>query len=89
MLSHTWDVSLVLTYLQKLYLAEELLLKEHSQKLVMLIALLSRQRTQTLMLINIENNHLTEFGCLVYIVSFKTHETGSASRAYQEVHVRE
>ena len=65
----TWDVSLVLTYLQKLYPVEELSLKEHCQKLVMLIALLSGQRTQTLTLINIENICWTEFGCLIYIVS--------------------
>ncbi len=65
----TWDVSLVLAYLQKLYPLEEITLKQLSQKLVMLIALLSGQRTQTLAVIDIDCIRWKDDGCLVYISS--------------------
>ncbi|CAB4034217.1 Hypothetical predicted protein, partial [Paramuricea clavata] len=46
------------------------MLKEHAHKLVMLIALLSGQRTQTITLMDITNIQFTDAGgCLIYITS--------------------
>ena len=44
----TWDVDIVLQYLELYYPHDELTLKELSYNLVMLLALLSGQRCQTL-----------------------------------------
>ena len=65
----TWDVILVLAYLKTLYPLEKITLKEHSHKLVMLIALLSIQRTQTITLMDITNIQFTDAGCLMYIIT--------------------
>ena len=46
--SSTWDVNLVLEYIESYYPHEKLALRELSYKLVMLLALLSGQRLQTL-----------------------------------------
>ena len=69
----TWDVSEVLSYLQTLDPSAELSLKVLSQKLVMLLALLSGQRTQTLKLVHIHNIRYTEAGCLIYVTSLLKH----------------
>ena len=45
--SETWDVNVVLNYLREMHLLLDLSLKEHSWKLVMLLALTSGQRCQT------------------------------------------
>nr|CAI5822595.1 unnamed protein product [Callosobruchus analis] len=49
--SFTWDPSLVLVYLEKLYPIEQLSLEKLSHKLVMLMALTSAHRLQTISLI--------------------------------------
>ena len=53
--NNTWDVSQVLTYLKSLSPVHELSLLCLSHKLVMLLALLSSQRKQSLHLIDIRN----------------------------------
>ena len=47
--SSTWNVDIVLQYLELLHPHNKLTLKELSQKLAMLLALLSGQRCQTLL----------------------------------------
>ena len=69
----TWDVSEVLSYLQTLDPSAKLSLKVLSQKLVVLLALLSGQRTQTLKLVHINNIRCTEAGCLIYVTSVLKH----------------
>ncbi len=51
--SETWDVNIVLNYLAKLFPLDNLSLKDHSFKLVMLLALTSGQRCQTLTYLDI------------------------------------
>lgn len=51
----TWDVNKVLNYLQKLSPLESLSLLELSQKLLMLLLLLSGQRGQTIHLVDVKN----------------------------------
>nr|CAI5843324.1 unnamed protein product [Callosobruchus analis] len=58
--SFTWDPSLVLVYLEKLYPIEQLSLEKLSHKLVMLMALTSAHRLQTISLIKIQNILVTE-----------------------------
>lgn len=53
-----WDVSIVLNYLRSLHPTSSLTLKQLTHKLVMLIALLSAQRLQTLQLLDVNNLHL-------------------------------
>ncbi len=50
-----WDVKLVLNYLRRLSPANALTLKQITQKLVMLLALVSAQRTQTLHKLRLDN----------------------------------
>ena len=52
--SHTWDVAVVLHYLQTLGPNKDLSLKNLTMKLVMLTALISGQRCQTLSLMNMD-----------------------------------
>nr|CAH7760217.1 unnamed protein product [Callosobruchus chinensis] len=54
--SFTWDPQIVLNYLKTLYPLESLNLEKSTYKLVMLLALETRHRSQTLMKINIDNN---------------------------------
>lgn len=51
----TWDVSIVLNYLEKLYPLENLSLKDLTRKTAMLLALCTAHRAQTLTNINIHN----------------------------------
>ncbi len=53
--SETWDVNIVLNYLAKLFPLDNLSLKDHSFKLVMLLALTSGQRCQTLTYLDIQS----------------------------------
>lgn len=53
--SFTWDTSVVIKYLENLYPLETLSLEKLSYKLVMLLALTSAHRLQTLSLIKIDN----------------------------------
>ena len=50
-----WDVKIVLTYIQKLYPLKDLSLKDLTLKLVMLMALVTAQRAQTLHLLSLDN----------------------------------
>ena len=54
-----WDVNTVLKYLKQFHMDKELTLRDLTQKLTMLLALLSGQRCQTLHLLNIEDMNLT------------------------------
>ncbi|XP_061187368.1 uncharacterized protein LOC133195519 [Saccostrea echinata] len=63
----TWDVNIVLKYLKSLSPFSSLSLLQLSQKLVMLLALLSGQRGQTLHLIDIRNVHFQESGVKIVI----------------------
>lgn len=49
----TWDVNIVLDYIERLTPVEELSLKQLTLKLVMLIALITGQRCQTIHLLNL------------------------------------
>lgn len=51
----TWDVHIVFAYLRKLTPANSLSLKQLTQKLVMLVALVSAQRSQTLHKLRLDN----------------------------------
>lgn len=56
--SITWDTSLVIKYLEVLYPPESLSLEKLTYKLVMLLALTSAYRLQTLSLIKLRNIHI-------------------------------
>ena len=58
--SETWDVNVVLNYMALLYPLDKLLLKEHSLKLVVLLALTSGQRRQTLTFLDITSMKKTQ-----------------------------
>lgn len=62
----TWDVATVLKYLQTLKLSC-CDLKTLSQKLVMLLLLLSGQRVQTLQVLKLSNIKFLENKCIIYI----------------------
>ena len=63
----TWNVDVVLTYLKGQEPLESLSLLQLSRKLLMLLALLSGQRGQTLHLIDIRNVHITDNSLKVVI----------------------
>ena len=58
--SETWNVNLVLDHLKPLYPLADISFKAHSHKLVMLLALTSGQRCQTLAALDIANMKKTE-----------------------------
>lgn len=68
--SFVWDVKIVLEFLENLYPNNELGLKELTFKLVMLIALVTAQRAQTLHLLNIGNMLVKEDA---YVFYFEEH----------------
>ena len=57
--SHTWDVSTVLNYLKGLGGNSDLSMKQLTMKLVVLIALVTGQRCQTLSLLNLNCAQIT------------------------------
>ena len=57
--SATWDVNLVLRYLKSLYPHENLSLKQLSYKLIVLLALATGQRIQTLYFVDLKNGMLS------------------------------
>lgn len=61
--SSTWDAKHVLDYLRNLHPAETLTLKDLTHKLVMLMALLSGQRRQTLHSFKVSDMHLSSEKC--------------------------
>jgi hypothetical protein len=63
----TWDVNVVLTYLKGLSPLESLSLLQISQKLLMLLLLLSGQRGQTIHLMDIKNIFITEDNVTIVI----------------------
>lgn len=63
----TWDVNIVLKFLKNLTPISSLSLLKLSQKLLMLLALLSGQRGQTLHLIDIRNIHLQD-SCVKIVI---------------------
>ena len=67
--SATWDVDIVLAYLENMTPVEKLTDKELSHKLAMLIALLSGQRCQTIHCLDTEFMTITENKCVFRINS--------------------
>ncbi|CAG2190131.1 unnamed protein product [Mytilus edulis] len=66
--TETWDVNIVLDYLKTLPANEELTLLQLSQKLALLLMLLSAQRCQTVHLIKLNNITISNDNMKVYIV---------------------
>ena len=62
--SSTWDVDTVLQYLELHYPHDELTLKKLSYKLVMLLALLSGQRCQTLHCLSVSSMKISDSKCV-------------------------
>ena len=60
----TWDVDLVLRYLELLFPLDKLTLKELSYKVIMLIALSSDQRCQTLHSLTLPSITLSSDKCV-------------------------
>lgn len=69
----TWDPSQVLSYLESWFPHHALNLKELSYKLVMLLALLSGQRCQTIHSLQINNMILTKNKCTFFVSSLLKH----------------
>ena len=63
-----WDVKIVLTYLRRLSPANSLTLKQLTFKLVVLMALTSAQRVQTLQKLRLDNARIRE-NCAVFYVN--------------------
>ena len=77
----TWDVSLVLNYIKDQYPLEKLGLKELTLKLVVLISLLSGQRTQTLQQLCMKDIILTDSDCTMHITTPHKHTRPGAHQA--------
>ena len=76
----TWDVSKVTDYLRKLVPLESLSFKDLSKKLVILLALSSAQRVQTLQALNINNMSIEETKIVFTVVQrLKTSRPGHNS----------
>lgn len=58
--NHTWDVNIVLDYLEKLESPEKMPLRDLSYKTIMLIALCTAQRAQTIAKIKCENINVND-----------------------------
>ena len=72
----TWDVNLVLDYLKQIPL-ETVSLKQLSHKCVMLLALLTAQRIQTIKKMTVQNVSFTFQGCEIFVNSvLKTTKPG-------------
>ena len=72
-----WDVNTVLDFLKTLHPVEELNLKDLTLKLIMLLALTSAQRCQTLQAFSLENMKLTDEQCIFYFTKLlKTSRPG-------------
>lgn len=69
----TWDVNIVLNFLESWVPLNTLTLKELTLKLTMLLALLSGQRRQTLHKLDINNIKLTDQKCILFINSILKH----------------
>ena len=75
--SETWDVKQVISYLQTLHPPESLTLKDLTHKLVMLLALLSEQRRQTLRSLSVSDMKLSPDKCVFVVkTSLKTSRPG-------------
>ena len=74
--SHTWDVDTVLNLLECYAPNDKLTLKELSHKLVMLLALLTGQRCQTIHKLCVKSMKLEDNKCLLHIVPIKTVKAG-------------
>ena len=69
----TWDVSTVLKFLSSLPNLEEITLKDLPHKVVMLMALLTGQRAQTLHALDISSMEMTENKITFYITEVLKH----------------
>ena len=73
---HTWDVDTVLNFLECYAPNDKLTLKELSHKLVMLLALLTGQRCQTIHKLFVKSMKLEDNKCVLHNVPIKTVEAG-------------
>ena len=62
--SYTWDVDIGLEYVESFYPHDKLTFKELSYKLVMLLALLSGQRCQTLHSLSVSSMKMSDSKCV-------------------------
>ncbi|KAJ8020009.1 hypothetical protein HOLleu_41830 [Holothuria leucospilota] len=75
-----WDISLLLNYLRSLHPLDVITLKELTLKLVMLIALVSAQRLQTLQLLDTSSMHVYDDKAVFHVTShIKQSRPGSKS----------
>ena len=75
--NETWDVAVVLKYLETLYPHSAITLKSLTLKLVMIVLLTSGQRGQTVYLMRLDGMHMTNDVCVFHIVEHtKTSKPG-------------
>ena len=67
--SYTWDVNIVLNYIKSMSSNDKLSLRDLTFKTVLLLKLLSAQRSQTLKLIKLKDLYIDEQHCVIYISS--------------------
>jgi integrase len=73
----TWDVSVVLKYLETLYPHSAITLRSLTLKLVMIVLLTSGQRGQTVHLMSLDGMHMTNDVCVFHMVDhLKTSKPG-------------
>lgn len=65
--THTWDPQVILNYISRWYPNLELSLEQITKKLVILLALCTAHRVQTLTLIKLSNIHISETGIKILI----------------------
>jgi len=75
--TETWDVQQVLSYLCNMAPVKKLSLKLLTFKLVMLLALVTAQRAQTLSLLSTKAMKLSQFSCTFYITQLLKQSTPS------------
>ena len=68
-----WDVSQVLTHLRSYPPVEDISLKKLTFKVVMLLALLTGQRTQTIHCLDVSHMDMSDKKCIFYLTSLQKH----------------
>ena len=68
-----WDVNQVLTHLRSYPSVEDISLKKLTFKVVMLLALLTGQRTQTLHCLDVNHMDMSDKKCIFYLTSLQKH----------------
>ena len=76
----TWDVAVVLKYLETLYPHSDIILKNLTLKLVMIILLVSGQREQTVHLMDLSSMEMADNTCRFHITEhIKTSKPGASA----------